>query len=157
MERIWHKHYDQGVSTSLDIPDITLNEIFQEAVKTYAASRALIFFNNTLTYAQLDHLVTQFASALQQAGFQKGDRIALYMPNCPQYSIAYFEALHAGGIVVPSNPLYMPREIEHQVKDSGATFVVVLSLLYPRLKQVRHGLDLTKITVANIKEYFPPF
>ncbi len=155
MERIWHKHYDQGVPISLDIPDITLNEMFQEAVKTYATSRALIFFNNTLTYAQLDQLVTQFASALQQAGFQKGDRIALYMPNCPQYSIAYFGALRAGGIVVPSNPLYVPREIEHQVKDSGATFVVVLSLLYPRLKQVRNRLDLTKVIVANIKEYFP--
>jgi long-chain acyl-CoA synthetase len=79
------------------------------------------------------------------------------MPNLPQYTIAYYGALKAGGVVVPTNPLYVPREIEHQVKDSGATYMVVMSLLYNRLRQVRDGLGLKKVIVTNIKEYFPFF
>lgn len=155
MERPWFSQYDPGVPTSIDFPDIPLDQLLSNTARKYPNSTALIFFNKKITYAELNRLADQFASALQKDGFQKGDRIAIYMPNCPQFVIAYFGALRAGGIVVPSNPLYVPREIEHQIKDSGATYAVVLSLLYPRLKKVRSGLSLKKVMVTNIKEYFP--
>ncbi|RME46807.1 MAG: long-chain fatty acid--CoA ligase, partial [Caldilineae bacterium] len=155
-ERVWHKQYDPGVPTSLEYPDIPVHQFLTDSARQYPDSTALIFYNHKLTYAQLDRLANRFASALQKSGFQKGDRIALYMPNCPQFTIAYFGALRAGGIVVPSNPLYVPREIEHQVKDSGATWMVALTLMYGRVKQVRGNLNLKKVIVTNIKEYFPP-
>ncbi len=155
-ERIWHKQYDEGVPRSIDIPDVALDTFLSDTAKKHPNSTAIIFYNNKMTYAQLNRQVNQFASALQESGFKKGDRISLYLPNCPQYTIAYYGALRAGGILVPSNALYMPREIAHQVQDSGATYMVVLSLLYNRLKQVRGGLNLEKVIVTNIKEYFPP-
>lgn len=156
MERIWLNQYDDDVPHSLQFPDIPLDQILSDTARKYPNSTALIFFNNKITYAQLNNLVNQFATALQQDGLQKGDRVAIYMPNCPQYAIAYFGTLRAGGIVVPSNPLYVPREIEHQIKDAGVKYAVVLSLLYNRLKQVRSNLDLKTVIVTNIKEYFPP-
>ncbi|MFQ5577525.1 MAG: AMP-binding protein, partial [Anaerolineae bacterium] len=155
-ERIWHQQYDAGVPTSLDIPHVPIHQFLSDTARKYPTSTAIIFYNHTLTYSQLDSLADRFASALQKSGFKKGDRIALYMPNCPQFPIAYFGALRAGGIIVPSNPLYVPREIEHQVNDSGATYMVVLSLMYNRVKQVRAGLNLKQVIVTNIKEYFPP-
>ncbi len=157
MEKLWFKAYDPGVPTSLEIPNLPTDQLLANTAQRFPTNTALVFYNNKLTYAQLNRLVDQFAAALQKNGFKKGDRIAIYMPNCPQYTIAYYGALRAGGVVVPSNPLYVPREIEHQIKDSGATFIVVLSLLYNRLKQVRQGLALQKVIVTNIKEYFPPF
>jgi len=156
MTRPWLSQYDQGVPTSIDFPDIPLQQFLTDTAKAYPDSTALIFFNQKISYAQLDRLADQFAAALQANGFKKGDRIALYMPNCPQFTIAYYGALRAGGIIVPSNPLYVSREIEHQINDSGATFIVVLSLMYERLRRVRSGLPLKKVIVTNIKEYFPP-
>jgi len=155
MERPWFSQYDAGVSTSLDFPDIPLDQLLTDTTNKYPHNTALIFFDKKITYRELNDLVNQFASALQQDGFQQGDRIAIYMPNCPQCTIAYYGALRAGGVVVPSNSLYVAREIEHQLKDSGATYAVVLSLLYPRLKKVRSSLNLKKVIVTNIKEYFP--
>ena len=155
MEKPWLAQYDEGVPPELDLPAITLDQLLTDTTKKYPDQAALVFFNNKISYRELDALADQFAVSLQQSGFKPGDRIALYMPNCPQFVIAYYGALRAGGIIVPSNPLYVPREIEHQIKDSGATFVVVLSLLYPRLKRVRAGLNLKKVIVTNIKEYFP--
>jgi long-chain acyl-CoA synthetase len=77
------------------------------------------------------------------------------MPNCPQFVIAYYGTLRAGGVVVPSNPLYVAREIEHQFNDSGTTYAVALSLLYPNVKQIRANTSLKQVIVTNIKEYFP--
>ncbi len=156
MEKIWFKEYDSGVPTSITIPDTPMHQFLSQTAQRFPNNTALIFYNRKISYAELDALADKFAASLQASGFKKGDRIALYLPNCPQYTIAYYGALRAGAVVVPSNPLYVPREIEHQLKDSGATFVVSLSLLYGRLKKVRAGLGLKKVIVANIKDYFPP-
>ncbi len=156
MEKIWQKAYDPGVPTSLEFPDIPLDQFLTDTAHKFPNSTAIIFYNRKLTYAQLNQLVNQFAAALQANGFKKGDRISLYLPNCPQYTIAYYGALRAGGIVVPSNPLYVPREIKHQIEDSGATYLVSLSLLYNRVRKVQSDLDLKRVIVTSIKDYFPP-
>lgn len=156
MEKIWLKQYDEGVPANLDIPNITVDKFLDDTAQRFPNNTALIFFNRKITFAELHRMASQFAAALQATGFKKGDRLALYLPNCPQYTIAYYGTLFAGGIVVPSNPLYVPRELEHQIKDSGATYIVSLSLMYGRLKKVRDNLNLKQVIVTNIKEYFPP-
>lgn len=162
--RVWHQNYDAGVPASIDYPPYPADYFLRQTTKKYPNKPALIFGgiapllgeqHATLTYGQLNQVVDRFAAGLQRLGLQKGDRVALYMPNCPQIVIAYYGTLRAGGIVVPSNPLYVAREIEHQLKDSGAKFAVVLSLLYPNIKQIRAHTKLQHVIVANIKEYFP--
>jgi len=155
--RIWHTQYDPGVPHHIRVPEVCLHQFLENSALKYPRNPAIIFFDSVITYHELDQMADQFAAALQKDGFKKGDRISIYMPNVPQYTIAYYGALKAGGVVVPTNPLYVPREIEHQIQDSGATYMVVMSLLYNRLRQVREGLGLKKVIVTNIKEYFPFF
>lgn len=162
--RVWHQHYDPSVPVSIDYPRRPVDQFLRQSAQQYPERTALIFGgmapwlgeqHRRLSYRELDALADRFAAGLQQQGLQKGDRVVLYMPNCPQYVIAYYGTLRAGGIVVPSNPLYVTREIEHQMKDAGATFAVVLSLLYKNVKQVRAHTALKQVIVTNIKEYFP--
>jgi long-chain acyl-CoA synthetase len=162
--RVWHQHYDPGVPTSIDYPPYPVDHFLRETGEKYPDKIALIFGgmapllgeqHGTMTYHQLDALVDRFAAGLQKLGLKKEDRVALYMPNCPQFVIAYYGVLRAGGIVVPSNPLYVAREMAHQLNDSGATFAVVLSLLYPNIKKIRADTLLKHVIVTNIKEFFP--
>ncbi|MDM8529240.1 long-chain fatty acid--CoA ligase [Anaerolineales bacterium HSG24] len=162
--RIWHQHYDPGVPIALDYPNHPVDKFLTLAAEKYPNRDALVFSamapllgeqHSSITYRLFEALANRFAVGLQQHGLKKGDRVALYMPNCPQYEIAYYGILRAGGIAVPSNPLYVAREIEHQLKDSGAKFVVVLSMMYPNIKQVRANTKLEQVIVTNIKEYMP--
>ena len=152
--RPWHQHYDEGVPIRLDYPPIPVHQFLDDTVAKYPDNTALIFFNNKLTYRQLNALVDRFAAGLQQLGLQKGDRVAIYMVNCPQFVIAYYATLRAGGIAVPISPLDVAREFEHKASDSGAKIAVCLSLLYPRVKTARPNTGLEHVVVANIKEYF---
>lgn len=162
--RIWHQHYDSSVPISIDYPPYPVDHFLRQTARKYADNTAIIFGgmapvlgeqHSRMNYRELDRLADRFAAGLQRMGLQKGERVVLYMPNCPQYVIAYYGTLRAGGIVVPSNPLYTAREIEHQIKDAGATFAVVLSMLYPNLQQIRAHTSLKQVIVTNIKEYFP--
>ncbi|MGB9593175.1 MAG: long-chain-fatty-acid--CoA ligase [Anaerolineae bacterium] len=156
MERPWLKFYEPGVPASIPYPDIPLHQNLANAAKDYPQSPATIFFDAVLTYQELDALADRFAAGLQQMGVRKGDRVAIYLPNCPQFIIAYYGTLRAGGIVVPCNPLYVARELEHQLNDSGSETIVVLSKLYPVVKAVRDRTPLKHVIVTGIKEYFPP-
>jgi len=162
--RIWHQHYDAGVPPSIDYPPFPVDYFLKKTAEAYPTRDALIFGalapalgeqHSKMSYQKFDALVDRFAAGLQQLGMQKGERVALYMPNCPQYLIAYYGTLRAGGIVVPCNPLYVPREIEHQLQNAEVTYAVVLSLLYPNLKEIRANTPLKHVLVTNIKEYFP--
>jgi len=113
--------------------------------------------DSQLTYRELNDSVNRFAAAMQNLGIKKGDRVAMFMPNCPQLVIAYYGAMRAGGIAVPCNFLYTAKEIEKQLLDSGAEIIVVLSSFYELVNSVRENTKLRHIVVANVKEYFPPF
>jgi len=156
MERPWLKFYEPGVPASIPYPDIPLHQNLADAARDYPNSPATIFFDATLTYQQLNALADRFAAGLQQAGVKKGDRVAIYMANCPQFIIAYYGALRAGAITVPCNPLYVARELEHQLNDSGSETIVVLSKLYPVVRAVQDRTPLKRVIVTSIKEYFPP-
>jgi long-chain acyl-CoA synthetase len=153
--KVWHQHYDGAVPPTIDYPAIPVHQFLTDTTTKYPDNTALIFFDSKLTYRQLNTLVDNFAAGLQQLGLEKGDRVAVYMANCPQSVIAYYAVLRAGGIVVPTNPLFVAREFEHQANDSGAKIAICLSLLYPRVKEVRPNTGLEQVIVANIKEYFP--
>lgn len=156
MERPWLKFYEPGVPASIPYPDIALHQNLADAARDYPQSPATIFFDAVLTFQDLDALADRFAAGLQQMGVKKGDRVAIYLPNCPQFIIAYYGTLRAGGIAVPCNPLYVARELEHQLNDSGSETIVVLSKLYPVVKAVRDRTPLKRVIVTSIKEYFPP-
>jgi long-chain acyl-CoA synthetase len=162
--RPWHQHYDPGVPISIDYPPQPVDDFLRKTAQKYPDRTALIFGSlapilgeqhQTISFERVNTLVDRFAAGLQKLGLKKGDRVALYMPNCPQFMIAYYGTLRAGGVIVPCNPLYVAREIEHQLQDSGATFAVVLSTLHHNLDQIRAKISLEQIIVTNIKEYFP--
>ena len=166
MEKPWLEEYDAAVPPAVDYPDVPLHQFLVDAATKYPSKPALVFGNvveplgnalmdTSMAYRELLELAQKFAAALQELGVQKGDRVALWLPNCPQFVIAYYGTLMAGGIVVPCNPSYVAREIRHQLQDSGAKVAVVLSLVYPVMKQVRAETQVEHVVVANIKEYFP--
>ncbi|MFQ5613391.1 MAG: long-chain fatty acid--CoA ligase [Anaerolineae bacterium] len=155
MERPWTKHYDPGVPATIDYPAIPVDRFLENSAHKYPNHTALIFFDAKMTYAELNRLVNRFAAGLQKLGVKKGDRVSLYMPNCPQVVIAYYAVMRLGGVVVPTNPLYVAREIEHQMNDSGAKVMVCLSRFYDQVKKARPNTSLEQVIVTNIKEYFP--
>jgi long-chain acyl-CoA synthetase len=166
MEKPWLKHYEEDVPATIAYPDIPLHQILADTARKYPNHTATIFGNVVeplgnmlldakMTYREIYDLTKRFAAALQQLGVEKGDRVALYMPNCPQFIIAYYATFMCGGIVVPCNPQYVARELEHQLNDSGAETIVSLSLMYPIVKKIRAETPLKRVIVTNIKEYFP--
>jgi long-chain acyl-CoA synthetase len=138
MEKVWLKSYPPGVPAEIDPGEYSsVRDIFLQSCSQYASLPAFTCMDATLTYAELDRMSRDFASWLQnRAGLKKGDRVALMMPNMLQYPIALFGALRAGLVVVNCNPLYTPRELEHQLKDSGAVAIVILENFAHTLEQV---------------------
>jgi len=156
MERPWLKYYEEHVPPDIDYPSKTLSEILQDSATMYSDHVAAIFFNAEMTYSEFAQAVDRFAAGLQKLGVKKGDRVALFMVNIPQFLIGYYGTLKAGAIVVPCNPLYVARELKHQLNDSGAETIVVMSRFYPVVEEVRSETSLKHVIVANVKEYFPP-
>jgi long-chain acyl-CoA synthetase len=152
VDRSWLKQYPPGVPADID-PDsyASLREVIEEA---FANHRQLPAFSNmgaTLTYAQLDALSRAFAAWLQQkSGLRAGDRVALMMPNILQYPIALFGVLRAGMVVVNTNPLYTPRELEHQLQDSGAKAIVIVENFAHVLQEVLPRTQLKNVLVTGV-------
>ena len=152
MDRSWLKQYPPGVPADID-PDsyASLRDIFEQACAAHRHSPAFTNMGATLSYAQLDELSRAFAAWLQQkAGLAPGDRVALMMPNILQYPIALFGVLRAGMVVVNTNPLYTARELEHQLKDSGAKAIVIVENFVHVLQQVLPRTNLKKVLVTRI-------
>ena len=128
MEKIWLKNYPAGVPAEINPSEYSsLVQMLEEACQRFAEMPAFTSMDKTLSYAQYDELSRDFAAWLQNsAKLQKGDRIAIMLPNVFQYPIALLGALRAGMTVVNTNPLYTARELEHQLKDSGAKAIVIL-------------------------------
>jgi len=155
MEKPWLNFYEQGVPATIDYPDTNMSEVLADTARKHPDHTATLFKGAKLTYDELNELVDKFAAGLQQLGVKKGDRVAVHLPNCPQFPISYYAILRAGGIVVPCNPTYVAREMEHQLSDSGAEVIVTLSAFYPLVKQIRDKTKLRHVVVAQIKTYLP--
>ena len=155
-QRPWLKFYEPGVPHTLSYPNIPLTSLLDDTATQYPEHTASVFFGAAMTFKQLHTHAGRFAAACTRLGVRPGDRVALHLPNCPQFLIAYYGALRAGAIVVPFNPLYVEREIEFQLQDSGAEVAVTLDLIYPRLAEVRGRTKVREIVVTAINDFFPP-
>jgi long-chain acyl-CoA synthetase len=152
----WVKFYEPGVPETVEIPTHTLHQSLTMATEKYPDCPAIIFFDVKMTWHELDAAVTRFAAALQGLGIKKGDRVMLYLPNTPHFVIAFYGILRAGGIVVPANPQYVPRELAYQASDSGAETIVALTMSWKTIKEARSQTPFKRVILGNIKEYFPP-
>jgi long-chain acyl-CoA synthetase len=156
MMRPWLKHIAEGNPQEIDIPDMTLYDMLHQSVEMYADHTAITFLDKTLTYRQLHQYVLKAAASFHhELGIKKGDRVALMLPNCPQYVISYFAVTYLGGIVVQTNPLYTEQELQHQLTDSGTKMIICVDLVYPKVQNVLTQTPLEKIIVTSIKDFLP--
>ena len=159
----WLAHYSPGVPAFVDHAPRCLHELLADVVRRHPEREALVFavpalgrlFTSSVTFRRLGFLVERFAASLQRLGVREGDRVAISLPNCPQFVIALLGAARAGAIAVPFNPLYSAREVGYQLLDSGATTMVVLDRFLPLVRTTRHGTRLERVIVTSIKEHFP--
>ncbi len=152
----WLNSYDDGVPHTLEYPEITLQQFLTDTVAKYPNRDCTIFKGASITYKEMDELSDCLAAGFASIGLKKGDRVGLFMPNTPQFLIAYYGILKAGGIVVATNPLYTEREIEYQVNDSGVELMVLMTNNYEKVKRIQHKTGIKKIVATNIKETLPP-
>lgn len=153
MEKIWLQSYPPGVPAEISIDHLSsLVDLFEESCRKFADKVAYISMGREMTYRELDSLSRDFAGWLQAKGLKKGDRVALMMPNLLQYPVALFGTLRAGCAVVNCNPLYTPRELEHQLKDSGATTIVIVENFANTLQQVIKQTVIKHVIVTPMGE-----
>jgi len=156
LRRPWLGHYDEGVPETLaPYPERTLVDYLADAARERPNHPALLFKGASVTYAQLDRLSDACAAAFSSLGVARGDRVALLLPNCPQFLIAEFGAWKLGAIVSPLNPIYTEHELEPPLKEQGVETIVTLTRFYPRIKRVQARTPLRRVIATNIKEYFP--
>jgi long-chain acyl-CoA synthetase len=154
-DRPWLKQYDAGVPHTIDYPDQPLYRFLEQAAQEHPDQTCTIFKGATVTYAEMDALTDRLAAALMELGVKKGMPVGIFMPNTPQFVIAFYAILKAGGIVVATNPLYTARELEHQLNDAGIELMLVMSNFYENIKAVQAKTKVKRLIVTNIKEYLP--
>ncbi len=151
MERFWLKHYPADVPADVDVTQYrSLPELLDDSFRRFAERDAFVFMDHALTYAELDRLSAAFGAWLQGTGLAPGSRVALMMPNILQYPVALAGALRAGYVVVNVNPLYTPRELEHQMTDSGAEAIVILENFAATLQQVIARTSIRHVVVTSL-------
>jgi long-chain acyl-CoA synthetase len=155
-EKPWFKFYDKGVPYSLKYPEVPLFYFLEEAARKYPDTPCTIFKGAKITYREMNEITDRLAAGLAELGVKKGDRVGIFMPNTPQFIMAYFAILKVGGVVVATNPLYKEREIVHQVNDSGLEVMMVMSNFYNQIKAVQPKTKIRTVVVTNIKETLPP-
>jgi long-chain acyl-CoA synthetase len=163
-DKPWLKSYDEGLAHTIDYPDIPLHAFLQETAKKHPSRIALVTsakvplfgrLSSDFTYSQLERSSDALAAALVDKGLQKGDRVAIVMPNCVAFAISFYAVLKAGGVVAATNPTYPAQKMAYQINDSDARFVITLTVFYQTIKDIQPQTQVESVIVANIKEYFP--
>jgi len=155
-DRPWQKKYDAGVPQHIDYPRVPLFALLEDTAKKYPESSCTIFKGAKITYREMDELTDRLAAGLASLGIKKGDRVGIFMPNTPQFVMAFFAIIKLGAIAVATNPLYSGREIEHQVNDAGIQVMIVMSNFYKLIKEVQAKTQIRTVVVTNLKEALPP-
>lgn len=157
MEKIWLKTYSPGVPAEVNVGEFkSLKEILETSCARFADRPAFTNMGTSISYADLDRLTRQFGAFLQKdLGLRKGDRVAIMMPNLLQYPVALLGTLRAGMTVVNVNPLYTPRELRHQLRDSGASVIVVLENFASVLQQVLGETPVKTVLTTQIGDMQP--
>ena len=152
----WLANYDDGVPSTLEpYPNRSLTEYLREGASRWPDRPALLFKGSTITYRKLEDESNALGAALSEMGVRRGDRVAICLPNCPQFLIAEFAAWKVGAIVSPFNPTYSEREMEEALRTTGAETVIVLNRFYGKVKSVQSRTSVKRIVATNIKEYLP--
>ena len=158
MEAPWFRFYTEGIPRTIEYPDDSIPDLLDSAAERFPGHAALRFFvdakipPSSMTYAELRDQTLRFATALFQMGVRKGDRVAIMLPNCPQFVVAFFGALRLGAIAVSTNPLYVAREMREQFEDSGCETVVLLDQFFPRLREIQAATRIRRVIVVDIAE-----
>ncbi|NJC96213.1 MAG: long-chain fatty acid--CoA ligase [Anaerolineae bacterium] len=152
----WLAHYDKGVPNTIDIPNVPLFHFLEESARKYPDRACTIFKGAVISFREMNALSDSIAAALVDMGVKKGDRVGIFMPNTPQFVMTYFGILKAGGVVVATNPLYTPPEIEHQASDAGIEYMFVMTNFYETIKKAQPKTKIKKMIVTNLKETLPP-
>ena len=150
-EKPWVHVYEGHVSPETEVFEGSLPDFFRSSVEEHRDKTAMTFYGTAFDFARLEALAEKMAASLAARGVKKGDRVALMLPNCPQYVASFFATVRLGAIVTQINPMYVEREIEHILKDSGAETIVVYSDMYPRVKNVMGETALKNVVVVDLK------
>ena len=153
LSRPWLKHYTKGVPQNVDILPLSVPDFFDQAADKYSNKPALIFYGKKIKFGELKALSNRFAAALVDLGIAKGDTVALYLLNCPQYVIAYLGALKAGAKITPVSPVYTSQELKHQLEDSEAKTLICEDILLDNVE--KSGVELKHVILSDISEYLP--
>lgn len=154
LSRPWLAHYQQGVPHSVEVPLKSVPQAFDEATERDPRRTAVVFYGRRISYGELREATDRLACALARLGVAKGDRVALYLLNSPQFIIAYFAALKCGATVTPISPVYTSHEVRFQLEDSGARVAICQDILYEKVAKSGAALDFAVVT--NVAEYLPP-
>jgi len=155
-ERPWLANYDRGVPHTLEIPDVPFFHFLEESAKKFPDRACTIFKGAVITYQEMNAITDRVAAALVNMGVKKGDRVGIFMPNTPQFVMAYYGILKAGAVVVATNPLYTVPEIAHQASDAGIEVMFVMTNFYEKMKKAQPDTRIKKMIVTNLKETLPP-
>ncbi|HUK84352.1 MAG TPA: long-chain fatty acid--CoA ligase [Candidatus Acidoferrum sp.] len=149
----WLKSYPTNIPKHIEYPQITVQEILQKSAKEFPQKTALVFGEREISYTQLDLLSNQFANSLIKLGVKKGNCVAVFLPNIPQFIVAYFGILKAGCVVTTISSLHKEREVESQLNDSGAQTIVALDSLYSIIAKVKQKTQLKNVIVTGLDEF----
>jgi len=155
-DKPWLAHYDKGVPHTIEYPNAPLFHFLEESARKYPDRACTIFKGAVVTYKEMNAITDAIAAGLVDMGVKKGDRVGIFMPNTPQFVMAYYGILKAGGVVVATNPLYTPPEIEHQANDAGIEVMFVMTNFYKTIKKAQPNTKIKKLIVTNLKETLPP-
>ena len=153
LSRPWLVHYEKGTPHSIEVPAKSVPQAFDEATERSPGATAVVFYGRAISYRELREAADRLANALSSLGVKKGDRVALYLLNSPQFIIAYFAALKCGATVTPISPVYTSHEVRYQIEDSGARVAICQDMLYEKV--AKSGVKLDFAVVTNVGEYLP--
>ncbi len=151
-----YKCWPEGWPRSIHYPEVPVFRLLEQTVERVPNRIAMIFGGLELMYWEFKDLTDRFANALNALGVKKGDRVAIHLPNCPQFAIAYYAVLMNGAVFTPLSPLLSPREVEHQLNDSGAETLISLDLLYPGVAEVVKKTKITRVITTSIADCYSP-
>ena len=149
----WHRHYDYNVPTTIRYPRVPAQDMLQISAGTNPDKAALNFYGTEMTFWELRQQALRMANALGAIGVQKGERVGLHLPNCPQYVIAYLATLYLGAIAVNLNAMYTADELKPMIKTTGMTTLVTFDLVLPAIRTVAQEVDIPRIVVTKVTDY----
>jgi long-chain acyl-CoA synthetase len=154
-DRVWWKKYSKGVPSHVEIPNVLLTELVEASVRKYADRTAFVYYGAKVSYRRFWEESGRLAAALSREGVGPGDRVAIYLPNCPLYPVALFAILRIGAVVVQVNPLYLGQDLTRILRDSAPKALVTLEILYPNLARVRDEYRVPTVVVGRLREFYP--